>query len=297
MNKCRSLLFSRCAPIAQALLLCTLLTPEASVRAQQKSGTADGTRSKTAAQEAAPPALKRTTTRHETRRFAYGGTISVVGAPVGSIVVEAWPRSEVEITAEIELSANSEEDFARLSSVNGFLLDEDVNHLRILTTGTHDKVFMKRTAKGFPKHLLGLPWKIDYRIRVPAVTDLEVDAGRGLFSLSGLEGAVRLNAVESDALLVLTGGIVRATFGSGTVKAEIAARSWRGAGLDIKLAAGELTLQLPAGFNGDIDADILRTGRIESEAASLEPRERGGLVCGDAAGDAEQDAAPRERAT
>lgn len=222
----------------------------------------------------APPALTRTTTKHEVRRFAYGGTITIVGAPAGSITVEAWPRSEVDITAEIELHADTEEDLARLATVNQFVLDEDADHLRILTTGAHDKAFMRRVAKDFPKKLLGLPWKVDYRIRVPAVTDVEIDAGRGPITLSGFEGALRLNALESNATLTLTGGTVMATIGSGTVNVNLAARSWRGVGADIRLVTGDLNIQLPTGFNADINADILRTGQIENNVAALTPRER-----------------------
>ncbi|HEY0003854.1 MAG TPA: hypothetical protein VGB17_03505 [Pyrinomonadaceae bacterium] len=272
MTKLIQLAFKRLLPVAQVLVLSLLLLLSASALAQQQNKKGG------AASNPMMPTLARTTTRHETRRFAYGGTISIVGAPAGSLIIEAWPRSEVDITAEIELHAYAEEDFARLSAVNGFLFEEDVNHLRILTTGMHDKAFMKRAAKGFPKQLLGLPWKIDYRIRVPAITDLEIDMGRGPLSISGLEGAIRLNALESDATLVLGGGTVSATIGSGTVNINITTRSWRGSGIDIRLAAGEINLQLPAGFNGDLNADILRTGQIENEASSLEPRERPGLT-------------------
>src|SRR5437762_725766 len=122
--------------------------------------------SKSTATAASASLLKRTTTRHEVRRFGYAGTVTVVGAPQGSITVEGWGRSEFELSAEIELQAESEADLDRLASLNNFLFDENANHMSILTTGTHDKAFMKRVGKKFPKELLGLPWKIDYRLRV-----------------------------------------------------------------------------------------------------------------------------------
>ena len=221
-----------------------------------------------------PAALTRTTTRHEVRRFGYGGTLTVLGAPAGSITIEAWSRSEVDITADIELHADTEEDLARLAAVNSFILDDDVNHLSILTTGMHDKKFMRRAAKDFPKKLLGLPWKIDYRIRVPAATDLDINVGRGAFSLAGVEGAISFNAVESDAKLTLTGGAVMATVGRGSIYIKLAARNWRGRGADVRLATGDLTLELPAGFSADIDAEILRSGQIDNSYTQLEPRER-----------------------
>ena len=86
--------------------------------------------------------LTRTSTRRETRRFNYGGTVTVIGAPRGSVTVEGWPRNEVELTATIELKGPTESDLDQLAKVNSFLFDEDLNHISILTTGTHDRTFM-----------------------------------------------------------------------------------------------------------------------------------------------------------
>jgi hypothetical protein len=265
--------------LSSMLVLCALLTFSQSsstsiAAAQQKSKKGAPTPNVATTTTPAPPTLTRTTIRHEVRRFAYGGTVTIIGAPAGSITIEGWPRNEVDITAEIELHAAADEDFTRLAAVNSFLIDDDVNHLRILTTGMHDKVFMRRTAKDFPRRLLELPWKIDYRIRLPLYTDLEIDAGRGPINLSGVEGLIKLNALESDATLVLTGGAVAVTIGRGTVNVNLTARSWRGAGADIRLASGDLNIQLPPGFNADINADILRTGRVENGVATLLPRDR-----------------------
>ena len=228
---------------------------------------------KAATAPSTPPALVRTTTRHEVRRFGYGGTLTVYGAPEGSLTIEAWPRNEVDLIADIELRANTEEELAQLATVNNFLLDEDANHLTIITTGTHDRRFMRR-AKNFPKKLLAMPWKIDYRLRVPAATDLEIYTGRGPLNLTGVEGAIRLNAGESTANLTLSSGSINATVGSGSVLLRIPARSWRGQGADIRLVSGDLTLELLANFNADIKADVLRTGRIENTYAGLMPLER-----------------------
>jgi len=254
---------------ASILLFCVSLIffSQRVVSAQQKD-------KKAAPPVAAQLALKRTTSRHEVRRFNYGSSLTIIGAPAGSITIEAWPKSEVEINADIELLANSEEELALLAAVNSFTLDEDANHLRVLTTGTHDKAFMRRVAKKFPKALLNLPWKIDYRIRVPANCDLEIDAGRGAFHLSGVEGLISLKALESDATLVLTGGAVMATIGGGSVKVNLATRSWRGSGASIQLAVGDLTVELPAGFNADINAEVLRSGQIENSYPALVPQER-----------------------
>lgn len=222
--------------------------------------------------------LTRTTTRRETRRFSYGGTVTLIGAPRGSVTVEGWPRNEVELTANIELKAPTEADLDQLATVNGFVFDEDLNHLSVLTTGTHDRTYMKRSAKNFPRKLLNLPWKIDYRLRVPANTDLEINAGHGSVTLSGVEGALRVSATESETVLTLTGGVVTTTVTAGAVTLTILSRSWRGSGADIRIASGTINVELPAGFSGDIDAEVLRTGKIVNTYEGLESREKPGLT-------------------
>src|SRR5215217_1484584 len=104
--------------------------------------------------------LTRTTRRHETRRFSYGGTVTLIGAPRGSVTVEGWTRNDVELTADIELQGPTEADLDQLARVNSFVFDEDLNHISVLTIGTHDRAYMKQSAKNFPKKLLNMPWKI-----------------------------------------------------------------------------------------------------------------------------------------
>jgi hypothetical protein len=247
------------------ILIAALLLPSSALRSQQKR----------APQVNRSPLLVRTTTRHELRRLAYGGSLTVVGPPEGSITIEGWPRSEFEITAEIQLRADTEADLDLLAAVNTFVLDEDMNHLRVMSTGTHDKAFMRSVAKKFPKTLLGLPWRIDYRIRVPFATDLDINAGRGPIDISSIEGTIQINAAESVASLKLTGGTLSATIAVGTLKLEVPSRSWRGVGAELRLAAGDVTVEIPSGFSGDYDAAILRSGKIDASFEDLARASRG----------------------
>jgi hypothetical protein len=222
----------------------------------------------------APKLIKRTIIKRESTRIGYGSTFTLVGAPQGSISIEGWSRSEMELSAEIELQAESEEELNQLALVNGFILEEPPNHVRILSVGSHDKKYLKRVARNFPKKLLNLPWKIDYRIRVPEACDLEINAGRGPITIKNVVGSLALTASESVADLTLTSGVVNVTIGSGKLDVKIPVRSWRGSGADIKLAVGEMTVELPAGFNGEMDATILRSGKINDSFGELEPLQR-----------------------
>ena len=187
------------------------------------------------------------------------------GAPVGNVTIEAWSRAETEITADIELRADTEDELARLAEVVNFTLDAGGSSLRLNTLGTHDRKYMRHVAgKNFPKKLLTASWRIDYIVRVPTYTDLEIYVGKGAFTVSNTEGALQLNLTEGDANLAPAGGDVRATIGRGRINLRPTGRSWRGRGIDVRLASGELTAEFPNIFNADIDARILQSGLIEN---------------------------------
>ncbi|MDQ3800708.1 MAG: DUF4097 domain-containing protein [Acidobacteriota bacterium] len=220
------------------------------------------------------PLVKRTTYKSEKISFGAGGTVTIVGAPLGSITVEGWQKNEIEVQAEIEIEAATEADLAQLAQVNGFVLDEDFGHARIVSVGTHDRDYMKRAAKKFPKHLLSVPFKIDFRIKVPIYCDLEINGGKGDLTLSAVEGAMLIKFLESNAKMDLVGGAIDATFGSGKVDVKIAKPSWRGRMLNVGLATGTLNVRFPQNLSADLDASILKNGKIESSLENLKPRDR-----------------------
>ena len=226
------------------------------------------------AQAQTAPLLKRTAYKTERINFGAGGTFSIVGAPNGSITIEGWQKNEIEITAEVEVQAANETDLATLAAVNTFRIDNDFGHVRVDSVGTHIKDYMKPIAKKFPKNLYNMPFRIDYRIKVPVYCDLEIDGGRGDFNLSGVDGAIRVNVLESNVRMNLVGGILTATVGSGSVDVTIPTRGWRGRSVDIQIAAGNIDAFFAQNLNANVNAAVLRTGRIENNYALLKPVER-----------------------
>lgn len=259
MNRPRALLI---ASLSSALISAALfLAPAAKAQKEKK-----------------PPApaaanIKRTIHRRATHRLPYGGSLTLVAPPVSSITIEGWSRSEIEIEADIELQAPTEADLNLLAAINNVAIDVDTNHVRILTSGTHDKKYLQRVAKKFPKTLIGLPWKINFRLKIPALTDIDIDSGVGPIKLSGVDGSIRLEALQSDAELTLTGGHFTGLIQRGAVKIMIPSRNWRGLGASLQLAGGTLEVILAPGFSGDVDANVLRFGEIKNSYAGLTPRE------------------------
>jgi hypothetical protein len=222
------------------------------------------------------PAFKRTIYKTDKLDFGSGGTLEITGAPVGSIRVEATAANEIEISATIEVHAQNEADLAKLAEVTGFVLEESLGRTGIISTGTHDKKFVKQFGKKFPRTALGMPFRIDYVIKVPRYCDLIVDGGRGDLSISGVDGVIKVNYLESDATIDLVGGSLTATVGKGNIDVSIPSRSWRGRFAEVQLASGTMDVKLPAGLNAEVDGTILRTGKIENMFADLKPRARKG---------------------
>ncbi len=220
------------------------------------------------------PLLKRTDYKTEKFDFGVGGMVSVIGSPNGSISVEGWQNNEVEITAEITNEAGTEEELALLSKVNGFVIEDSFGKIRVQSVGVNDKKFVKKIDKNFPKHLLETPFRIDYKIKVPFYTDLEINGGNGDFALSNVDGTFRINLLESNAKFNLVGGVLDAAIGKGTVEVNIASRSWRGRAAIVQLASGAMNVFLPLNFHANLDAEILRTGKIENNYNFLKPRDR-----------------------
>lgn len=216
--------------------------------------------------------IKRTTYKNETFEFGAGGTISIIGAPQGSVSIEGWSKNEIELTAEIENQAMTEADLTKLAEVNGIIFDDVRGHLRIISVGTHDKDYMKRVGKKFPKNLLGMPFKVDYKLKVPKFCDIEVDGGNGDFSISGVDGTMNIKFLNSNAKIELVGGAIAATIGAGTVDVSIPTRNWRGRFVDIQLAKGNMNVKLPFSLNAEVNASVLRIGKIENSFTELKPR-------------------------
>ncbi len=221
--------------------------------------------------QTAKPLLKRTKYQTETLKFGAGGTLAVIGSPQGSIEIEGWSKNEIEITSEIEVQGFTEKDLEILAGITGFTVDEGLVKVSIISVGTHDKKYLKKAYRKFPKELREMPFSVNYKIKVPHFTSLEIDGGKGDFKLSLVEGMMRINYLESNANMNLIGGAVQATIGKGDVDVTIGTRSWRGQFAEVAVAEGSMHLHLPKNINANIKAEILRTGTIDNSYEMLEP--------------------------
>jgi hypothetical protein len=218
--------------------------------------------------------VKRTITKTDRFDFGAGGTVAITGAPAGSIKVSPSATNEIEINAEIQLEAGSEADIARLLAVTGFVTDETAGKVGIISVGTHNKLGDKKLWKKFPKNLIGLPFVINYDVRVPKYCDLDINGGKGDLTIHGVQGSTTVNFLDTNADIEVIGGNTTITVASGNVTVALGVNGWAGRPASIQVGKGDLTVKLPSKASAEIDAMILRNGQIENTVPDLKQRDR-----------------------
>jgi hypothetical protein len=220
------------------------------------------------------PSVKRTIVKTDQFNFSSGGTVAITGAPNGSIQIVGSNANEIEINAEIHLEAGSEKDLDTLAASTGFITDESTIRTSIITVGNNNKFGQKKMPKGMAKELLSAPFTVNYVIRVPRYSDLEVDGGTGDLTIKGVEGSIRANFLESNVNVEIIGGTAAIAVGKGNADISFGVRGWRGRAASIQVAEGDLTVRLPSTLSAEIDANVVRSGAIENGFPDLKPRDR-----------------------
>lgn len=218
--------------------------------------------------------VKRTITKTDRFDFGAGGTIAITGAPRGSIRVVGAQTNEIEIVAQIELQAPTEADVSKLAEITGFITDEAIAKARIMSIGTHAKQLLKKSGKKIPKELAALPFRIDFTITVPHYADLEIDGGSGDLVVENVEGSMFINFIETKATLGLTSGTSNITIQRGSADLSFGPRNWKGRSANVQVGQGDIFAHFPSTLSANIDAIVLRTGKIDSVFPDLKPRDR-----------------------
>jgi hypothetical protein len=204
----------------------------------------------------APPArplVERTYMVERLVPSGYGGELTLVGAPRGDVRVAGWRGQTISISARVTVAAPSEQDLEKLASVVGMSVDEGGPIVAVQTTGPHDKATMK-AAKNFPKALAKMPWRMDYTIRVPEYTSVQLGVVDGDVEVEGVYGAVAVTSIRGSVAIRNVGGFTKVTAGEGDVTLATADRTWRGSGTDIVAAHGDIALDAPPEFGAFLDA-------------------------------------------
>jgi hypothetical protein len=184
-------------------------------------------------------------THCEVRELTLGAGTSVVdvdAAPNGGISVEGWKRDQVRILAKVTARAETEEEAEALAG-----------QVRIDTTGGTVRAEGPRTRS--PRS-----WWVGYRLSVPDGLRLALRTVNGGIHLSNVNATVDLKTVNGGVHVNHASGHVTGRTQNGGLHIELDGNRWDGEGLDLETSNGGVHLEVPEGYNAELETGTVNGG-------------------------------------
>jgi hypothetical protein len=168
--------------------------------------------------------------------------ISVDGGANGGVAFFGSDRRDVKIVARIQTSAD--DDAAA---------KEIARQIRVFTDGGQIR------AEG-PSTRGHASWSVSYDVYVPSQANLEANTNNGGISAEDVRGEMNLEATNGGIHLSNVGGSVRARTTNGGVTADLSGTTWQGQGLDLQTTNGGATVNVPRGYNAQLETGTTNGG-------------------------------------
>lgn len=163
--------------------------------------------------------------------------LTIDGRRNGSVAVRGWDRGTILVRAKIQTQADRMDDARQLAS-----------SLRIRTDGGSIAADAPSAGRG--------DWTVSYEIWVPRASDydLQIDGQNGGIAVADVGGRMRLETHNGGLSLDNVVGDVRARTQNGGVRVSLSGRQWNGSGLDVVTRNGGVRLDIPEGYNAELEA-------------------------------------------
>ena len=168
-----------------------------------------------------------------------GTSLTVDASPNGGVSVSGWDKDSVHVIVRIETRAGSEDEAQSLAQ-------------QIRISNEHGTL----QAEG-PGSRRWASWTVSYEIFAPAHTDLSLSTVNGPLEVEDVVGSMDLSATNGPLALTRLGGDVRAHAQNGPLSVELDGSQWSGAGLDAETQNGPLTLDIPEGYNAELETGTI----------------------------------------
>lgn len=159
----------------------------------------------------------------------------VDGRDNGGVSFYGWDKNEVLVRAMIQTNADTRAEAQALGK--DIKIETDGDRIRA------DGPLNRRYAS----------WSVSYEVWVPRKTSLDADTHNGGVAVEGVEGKMDLRAVNGGISLRQVAGDIRAATTNGGVTAYLDGSSWRGQGLDLQTTNGGVSLEIPRGYNAELE--------------------------------------------
>lgn len=176
-------------------------------------------------------------------------TVAATGAlradahPNGSIRVYAWDRNEVKVVARVGAWGRDESEARALA--------EDVQVQATPGNVRSDGPEIRSGRRG---------WYVSYDIWAPSRTNLGLSSTNGGLTVEGIQGRLDLETTNGGIHLAAVGGDVSAETTNGHIEVDLEGSQWDGEGLRARTTNGGVQLNVPQGYNADIEASTTNGG-------------------------------------
>jgi len=168
--------------------------------------------------------------------------LDVDGAANGGIHVKGWGRSEISISARVTVRADGDENRA----------ERIAREIEIDTNG-------QIKASG-PRSERNKSWSVEYRIKVPHQTDLELHAINGGISIADVRGEIDAETTNGGLNLSSLAGDVRGRTTNGGLDIQLEGQHWSGKGLNARSTNGGVKLAVPENYSADLSLSTVNGG-------------------------------------
>lgn len=169
-------------------------------------------------------------------------SLLVDGHDNGGVHFYGWDKNEVLVRALVQTWADSRQEAESLSRQ----ITVETGGDRIRADGPSSRRYAR--------------WSVSYEVWVPRKTSLEAETHNGGISVEDVEGRMVLHAVNGGIALRQVGGDVRAETTNGGVSAILAGTSWTGQGLDLSTTNGGVVVEIPRGYNAQLETGTVNGG-------------------------------------
>jgi len=170
--------------------------------------------------------------------------LSVDGRENGGVSFYGWDRNEVLVRALIRTNAESREEARDLARQ----IQIDVNGETIHANGPTSR---RRYESD---------WSVSYEVMVPRRIDLSARTRNGGISVEDVEGRMDFDAENGGIAVRGAGGSVTAHTTNGGVSARLTGTSWKGERLDLRTTNGGVVLEIPPGYNAELETGTVNGG-------------------------------------
>jgi hypothetical protein len=169
-----------------------------------------------------------------------GSSMRVDASPNGGVRVEGWDRDSVHVGIRIEAAARTESAAREIAR-------------RVRVTRNAGDL----EADG-PSDLARREWwMVSYEIFVPRRTNLTIETINGPLSVLDVNSRMDLRARNGPLTLRGVGGDVSARAQNGPLTIRLQGTSWDGARLDAETRNGPLVLEVPEGYNAELETGTI----------------------------------------